>query len=115
MDSHPKGVLSKRMVLITCVCNVMRLKSLGLIDNHVKIEFLRFNLLSSSFFNKFVYIICISIIYYLKTTLILTTVKYFCCQSVGALKECFLAISQLEFNAFSHFSEVSLQIIYLFK
>jgi len=41
---------SKRMVLITCVCKVMRLKSLGLKDYHVKIEFLRLNLLSSSLF-----------------------------------------------------------------
>jgi len=30
------------MVLITCVRKVMRLKSLGLRDYHVKIEFLRF-------------------------------------------------------------------------
>ena len=52
---------TKRMVLITCVRKVMRLKSLGLIGYHVKIEFLRFNLLSSSFFNKFDRFICISI------------------------------------------------------
>jgi len=45
--------------------------------------------------------------YCLKTTL--SAVKV-----LGHLKECFLAISQLKFNAFSHFSEVSLQIIYQF-
>jgi len=52
---------TKRMVLITCFRKVMRLKSPGLIDYHVKIEFLRFNLLSSSFVNKFDRIICISL------------------------------------------------------
>jgi len=52
---------SKRMVLITCVRKVMRLTSLGLKDYHVKIEFLQINVLSSSFFNKFDRIICISI------------------------------------------------------
>jgi len=57
-----KKALSKRMVLITCVRKVyLRLKSLGLIDYRVKMEFLLFNLLSSSFFkNKFDRIICIS-------------------------------------------------------
>jgi len=102
------------MGLITCVRNAMRLKSLGLIDYHVKIEFRRFNLLSCSFFNTFDRIICISNVYCLKATLILSTVKYFCCQSVRALKGCFIAISQLEFNAVLHFSEVSLKIIYQF-
>jgi len=101
-------------LIITYVRNAMRLKTLGLINYHVKLNFFDLICYLVYFFNKFDRIICISNVYYLKETLILTNVKYFCCQSDRALKGCFLAICQLDFNAFSHFSEVSLQIIYQF-
>jgi len=106
------------MVLITCVRKVMRLKSLFLIDYHVKIEFLRL------FFCYLVQFELIALYVYQQNTHASVTLinlfllpqnnTYFNDCKMFLLSKCWgiLAISQLELNAFSQFSEVSLQIIY---
>jgi len=88
------------MVLITCVRKVMRLKSLGLVDYRVKLNFFDLICYLVHFCNKFNRIICISIEHtyvLVSCTLInlfllpqnntyFNDCKYVCCQSVGALK-----------------------------
>jgi len=75
----------------------MRLTSLSLIDYNVKWNFFDLICYLVHFYQilpNYMYImrthiqVPLKLIYFycLKTTLILTTVKYFCCQSVGALK-----------------------------
>jgi len=52
LHMYPKGVRQNAWYLLHV--SVMRLKFLGLIAYHVKIEFLLFNLLSSSFLTNLI-------------------------------------------------------------